>query len=378
MIRRVVIEHWKSIEKLDLELGPLTVLVGPNGSGKSNFVDALRFVRDAVSESLDWAVSRRQGFDSLRQWSPAQDHDVRIRMELREGYFEAAFLDLTLGAGDRGYSIENESVDIIRAHRIEDQISYSRDASGHVRARSQNSVLVDEVTDQIEHLTLNTHPISSRTSSFRAKLASIEAYSPSATSMRTPQSPTVHHRLTQDGDNFPSVFKSMDRSKEGKAAREEIVSCLRPIMPGLADILIAEVSKYLVPIFQILESNGERHDFNVSQISDGTLRALGLLTALYQPNAPDVIAMEEPEQNLHPGALAVLVDSIREVSEKRQILITTHSPQLVDYFKPEEVRAVELRDGTTRIEPISADQKRAVHENLFSLGELMAAEGLYA
>jgi predicted ATPase len=149
-------------------------------------------------------------------------------------------------------------------------------------------------------------------------------------------------------------------------------------MPNLDGIIIESPGGFMVPTFRVKEPNGKGHNFNVSQISDGTLRLFGLLTALYQPDRPDVIAMEEPEQTVNPGVLAVLADAIREVSQSgTQIVITTHSPHLVDLFEPEEILTAELIDGRTVIRPINEAQKQAVKDRLFSLGELMTAEGLH-
>ncbi|MEM1204466.1 MAG: AAA family ATPase, partial [Acidobacteriota bacterium] len=134
----------------------------------------------------------------------------------------------------------------------------------------------------------------------------------------------------------------------------------------------------MVPTFRVTESDGKKHDFNVSQISDGTLRVLGLLTALYQPTRPATLAMEEPEQTVNPGVLAVLAEAIEEVSNHSQILVTTHSPELVDKFEdPKVVQAVDMVDGKTQIGPVHPDQISAVKDRLFSLGELMSVEGLH-
>jgi predicted ATPase len=111
-------------------------------------------------------------------------------------------------------------------------------------------------------------------------------------------------------------------------------------------------------------------------MSDGTLRVLGILVALYQELGPGVIALEEPELTVHPGILQMLAEMIKEVSQRRQILLTTHSPELLDYFDPEDIVAVDYEDGATTARPLNKAQSKAVRERLFSLGELMTVEGL--
>jgi predicted ATPase len=151
---------------------------------------------------------------------------------------------------------------------------------------------------------------------------------------------------------------------------------MRLILGNLDEIRIQSVGGYLTPMFRVKEDNEAGHDFNVSQISDGTLRVLGLLLALYQSPRPDIIALEEPELTVNPGVLRMLVESIREASEASQIILTTHSPELVDMLNPEEVRAVELEGGKTIVNPVAQSQLRAVKENLFTLGQIMVSEGI--
>ncbi|MBF0374731.1 MAG: ATP-binding protein [Alphaproteobacteria bacterium] len=128
-------------------------------------------------------------------------------------------------------------------------------------------------------------------------------------------------------------------------------------------------------------ADGGTFPFNVDQMSDGTLRVLGLLVALYQQPAPATIALEEPEQTVHPGVLRVLAEAIEEVSDTRQILVTTHSPDLLDRFDPAQmskrVIAVEMENGVTTAKPLNAAQIEAVRSNLFTLGQLMSIEGLH-
>lgn len=117
-------------------------------------------------------------------------------------------------------------------------------------------------------------------------------------------------------------------------------------------------------------------DYDAIQLSDGTLRVFGLLLALYQVPAPRLLLIEEPEQNVQPGVLAVLADAFKEASTRTQIIVTTHSPNFVDHFSPEEVRVTSSRRGATVIAPIKAAQKHAVQKHLLSLSEFMLAEGL--
>jgi predicted ATPase len=170
----------------------------------------------------------------------------------------------------------------------------------------------------------------------------------------------------------------MRRSARGGEALNQITDAMQAIMPNLERISVLSVGGFLVPQFHIIEPSGKKHIFNVSQLSDGSLRVLGLLTALYQVPKPSIIALEEPEQTVNPGVLTVLADSIKEVSRRSQILVTTHSPNLLDQFSAEVVKTVEYTNGRTRVDTINTNQMQIVRDRLFTLGELLVSEGLHA
>lgn len=103
---------------------------------------------------------------------------------------------------------------------------------------------------------------------------------------------------------------------------------------------------------------------------------LAILVALYQTPAPPLIVIEEPEANLHPGALGVLADVIKEASLRTQVIITTHSPDLIDHFDPEVIRVVERVDGVTVVGKVQENQREIIRQKLYRPGELMRVEGL--
>ena len=113
---------------------------------------------------------------------------------------------------------------------------------------------------------------------------------------------------------------------------------------------------------------------DLSQESDGTVRLLGLLAALYQTRSLPLIGIEEPELTVHPGAMSQLADLLNEASRRSQVIVTTHSPDLIDcltdYRTVESLRIVELVDGVTVVRRVADGQAEAVRKHLFSPGEL--------
>ena len=101
-----------------------------------------------------------------------------------------------------------------------------------------------------------------------------------------------------------------------------------------------------------------------------------MLTALFQDPAPSLIGLEEPELAIHPGAMAVLSDTMMEAALRGQILVATHSPDLIDRLPIECIRAVIAEDGLTKVGRVAEHQLESVRENLFTAGELHSMEGL--
>ena len=158
----------------------------------------------------------------------------------------------------------------------------------------------------------------------------------------------------------------------------DLREALGSVVPGVTDVQVTQVSGYLVVKLrhQRTGGNGTGAWFDLSQESDGTLRLLGLLVALLQEPSPSVLAIEEPELTIHPGALANLADLLTEATRRAQIIITTHSPDLIDHVPLESLRAVEACDGVTTVGPVADHQKNAVKNGLFSPGDLHRMESL--
>jgi predicted ATPase len=149
------------------------------------------------------------------------------------------------------------------------------------------------------------------------------------------------------------------------------------VVEGVQDIRVVEAGGYLVTQLKHEEQNGHAPWFPLAQQSDGTLRVLGLLAALYQATPHSLIAIEEPELSIHPGALAMLSEVIEEAATRSQVLITTQSPDLISCFSADQLRVVERVGTETQIGPIDERQREAINTQLFSAGDLLRIEGLH-
>lgn len=328
----VHIQHYKSLSSVKVSLHPqVTVLVGPNAAGKSNFVDALRFLRDAAKDSLDHAVVARGGITRIRQSSMGKLSNIKIGIN----FFQALN---TYSQIPGSYILELPST------------------GGNYQIEQQEDVpFIDIEKLFIEHW----------------KFSSLYP-----NTLRILTTPDASGELREDGSNWASVIRTARKTVKGKKMLGRVNEMMRVVLPDFQEVKVTTAGSYLVPNFKFGTDKSNTRTFDPVQLSDGTLRIFGILLSLYQNPAPPLIVIEEPEQTVQPGVLAMLAEAFKEVSEKTQIIITTHSPQLIEHFAPENIRVVTMRDGLTDISPIKHSQQEAVRQGLMGLGEFMAAEGL--
>lgn len=386
-LKSVSIQHYKSLAEVEIaNLNPLTLLVGANGTGKSNIVDALKFIRDIAVDGLDHAISKRDGIGIIRQYSPTRPFQISIVVnfvqqfddgEQRDGSYEITLSSLKGG----NYRVEHEAAiwwddnlyfsgDEFIGGEIS-QCSLTRNALGEIRIDGD----LDEIKLSPDVATLGSrmhqmHLIGVFFSHFR-----FSTIFPNT--LREPSRPDTDRALKESGQNWASVLKALKKTSAGRQSIERIKETMQVVMPTLQDVAVKSVGGYLVPQFRVQDNDDDKaHDFDPVQLSDGTLRIFGILLALYQTPPPPFLALEEPEQTVHPAILATLAEAFREVSEHTQIFVTSHSPHFVDFFQPEEIRVVSMENGKTLVSPIRRAQLEALKERLISLEELMMAEGL--
>jgi predicted ATPase len=216
------------------------------------------------------------------------------------------------------------------------------------------------------------------------ELSSFAKYNIYPNTLRTPQLVSREGTLEEDGSNLASVLKRINTAKRFGPNKDDILTGIRQIMPMISDFQIRSAAGFYVPVLRVTESSGEIHDFNLSQISDGTLRVLGLLAAFYQPFGPTKIGIEEPELMIHPGALQVVAEAIRDFTrerpdeDSRQAFITTHSPTFLDSFDPREIIWARFESGVTKSGTVSARQTELIKTQLFSPGEILLSEGFFS
>ncbi|MGQ9626407.1 MAG: AAA family ATPase [Anaerolineae bacterium] len=376
------VKNYRSLADVDVNLGPLTVLVGPNGSGKSNFVDVLRFVSEALRLGLDSAIIKRGGITSIRRWSPRRPYDIEISLNIEEENFRGEYA-LSIGSKAEGaYHVkrefcEGEGGTSFLVTKEGESIAFERRDGEWIHYPERLDFFRPRKDLPVSSTAL-VLPIISQFSPFRDifiyLFREMSFYTIFPNVLREPQKPLNDYPLNEHGENLASVLRKMRQDKNPWLP--DLKEALGMAVEGITDIEVRQTGGYLVIRFKHEGEEEKTHFFDAAQESDGTLRILGLLVALYQDPPRSLITMEEPELTVHPGAMGILCDVIREASQRTQIVLTTHSPDLISRFDPASLRVVEMVQGVTKIGEVDEAQLRAVKERLFSPGGLLRIEGL--
>jgi predicted ATPase len=182
--------------------------------------------------------------------------------------------------------------------------------------------------------------------------------------------------LKSDGSNAASVLQEIGRHAPEQLIR--IGDLLTAIVPSAKEIRPIKYGKKLTLELTQEWAPHKQLRFESSSMSDGTLRAIGLLAAVYQRPPPSVLVIEEPEATIHPGALGAILDLLRHASRHMQVIVTTHSPEVLDadWLRDENLRIVTWEEGATRILPLAEGTREALREHLMSAGELLRSNAL--
>lgn len=372
-LTRVLLKNYKSIAACDVRLRPLMFLVGPNGSGKSNFLDALRLVADSMNSSLDHALRDRGGIKEVRRRSGGHPTHFGIRLDLRLPDGREGFYAFRIGARPQGgYQVQTEECRLRGTKALAPDTFYVVD-SGTVTATSA-SVAPAAASDRLYLVNASGLP------EFRPlydALSHMGLYNLNPASIRDLQPPDAGDVLLRDGRNLASVLGQLE--SHSAPAKKRIEDYLSKVVPGVSAVDVKQVGpKETIEFRQQVGANEHPWRFFAANMSDGTLRALGILVALFQASNGQVhrvplVGIEEPEIALHPAAAGVLRDSLRDASQFTQVIVTSHSPDLLDdpTIRDELILPVVAEQGVTKIAPLDEAGRSAIRDRLYTPGELL-------
>jgi predicted ATPase len=366
-LRRVHIRNYKSVGQATVDLRPLTIFVGPNGAGKSNFMDALAFVRECLVDSVELAFKNRGGISAVRRRSGGHPTHIGVRLEMQlEDHALADYsFEVAAEKGER-FSIARERC-------------YVREFMG---TSHSFEVKHGEFVKEISGIRSRVAPdrlalfAASATPEFRPVydfLANMCFYSIVPSKLRELQAPDPGDLLKPDGRNAAAVLKRIEDEDPERYRR--ICSLLSAAVAGMQSAHHRTIGQFETVEFR--QDIGQKYPwtFEALNVSDGTLRMLGLLVAVYQLGPASVLGIEEPEATVHPAVTEQILEVLMDAARLRQILVTTHSPDLLDINEVDDnqLRIVTNPGNATVIAPLAATTRQAIREQLYTSGELLRA-----
>jgi predicted ATPase len=371
-IRQIQITHYKSIDRAVVDLEPFTVLVGPNGAGKSNFLDVLAFVQDCLLNPVEIACRNHGGLDIFSRWSTPQSENLPIGIRL--------FIDLPDDStADYAFQIEGDWRVPYQVTREKCFIlSRGRQRASFEISGGQFLQEIPGIRPQLspDRLALSTASAAEEFNPLFDFLLGMKFYSIEPGRIDSLPSSVPSETLEFDGRNAAAVLKAIqDRKPETHARIERLISTA---VAGIRGVTAYTSGQKLFFDFSMEVGQDKPVSLFGSSMSDGTLRILGLLLAIYQLKKPTVLAIEEPESTIHPAAAELITQVLGSAARDRQVLITTHSPDILDSkeIRDDQIRVVTLEQGRTIIAPMSKASRQAVRERLYTPGELLRIDEL--
>ena len=419
------IKNFKSIASADIDFEPLTMLVGANASGKSNLINVFRFISNITTEGIDNAVALQGGIPYLANASLPKGTPIEISFTLdlsNEGWVRST--------GKKTVALEIQKIDYhftlqpnLRGggyHIISDDMSLTFDclhvdltARRDQRYTSLNAkyllsaerktakasiqlkhiftppdVIDDETRRTIEcdiipqvfarlcnedKKELMLYRISMLLPSLFSESTFIRIFDFDPRELKKSSSMASTKILEENGSNVASVLNSILRTKEN---RKKLTTLLNEFLPFVDGITIE--NNFDKSFSYKVQEKFSNKAFHANFLSDGTVSLLAIIIALYFEELSNVIILEEPERNIHPKLLSSLLESAEDVSEEKQVIITTHNPEFLKHAKIDNVRLVQRdADGYTLIStPGNSEAVRCFVENNLGLDDLFLQDML--
>jgi len=351
----ITIKGFKSIASIEnLALRPTNLLIGANGAGKSNFIGIFSFLRAITEGRLQTYVREGGGADQILHFGAKTTKQIEIRISFAGGVNEYL---LVLGqTQDDSFFPEREIAKYSGDRVVGKPVGLTPRDNGLEAGISDPMLGADNIAGWVRH-----------------RLGLWRVYHVHDTSSSSPMRKTAklndNSFLRADGSNLPSFLYRLKR-KHGDAY-ELIRHAVQRVAPFFDDFNLTPDPLNKEAIRLAWRHKGSDQYFGASALSDGSLRFIVLATLFLQPAIlrPSVILVDEPELGLHPAAIALLASLIKQASVNGQVILSTQSALLLDYFQPEDVLVAEREAGGTKVRRLEPGRLETWLED-YSLGQL--------
>ncbi len=376
-ITKLILKRFRSFPAATLLFDNPLFLVGRNGSGKSNLAHAFSFVSEAMSSPLQAVFDRRGGIASVRNRSSVRSAPPNLGLAFEfgpvNGIEGGRFAFEVKALPNYGFRIVHEQCLV----RKKDGGRWWFDRADRWRSN------VEGLTPALEPSALALPLVGGdeRFAPIFKVLGAMRVYSIEPAKLREMQDPDSGMSLKPDGSNAASVLQELLRGGGiGAETKAEINRILESIVPATKSVSPRKHGNKLSMSFSQQWGEKKKLTFDAFDMSDGTLRSLGLIMAVFQKPSPSILVIEEPEATIHPGALGAVLDLLRKAARSMQVVITTHSPELLDarWITDANLRIVSWQEGASHLLPPSEATRQAMRQHLMGAGELLRSNALHA
>ena len=334
-LTRLALRGYKSIRDAEIEFGPMNVLIGANGAGKSSLVSFFRLLNEMIGGRLQQFVAEQGRAHSLLFHGPKRTPQLEAELEFdSEAGRNLYELKLCHAAGD-ALVFASESLQCQRSGAAVSPSAVSP-GSGHIESKIRDEANKGESGARVLRQLLTT--------------CRVYHFHDTSAAARVRQAGYVNdqQQLMYDAGNLAAFLYGL-KNREDAGVYSRIVGTIRLIAPFFEDFDLEPTGPGGKEIFLNWREKGSDQLFGPHQLSDGTLRAMCLVTLLLQPaeTLPTLIIVDEPELGLHPYALNVIADLFRSASSLTQVLVCTQSSTFLDNFEPEDVIVVDRTGGSS-------------------------------
>lgn len=358
-IDTISIRGYKSFAEADqFPLLNLNVLIGANGAGKSNFLSLFKLMTALSQRNLQTFVNKQGGPDAVlhggRRRTPQLEIELKFRPngEVVNGY--NVVLEPTL---DNRLQFVKEEPWIIGPRTGGQYAKRYPLGSAHEEARVTED-RVNKVSGYVAHWMKSWQQFHFHDTSDAAEV-------------KLPHPSNDNLRLKAQADNLGAYLYYLRSLPGEESAYQRIVDTVKLAAPFFGGFVNREPIPKNVEL-EWFEQTDPATPYRAHTLSDGTLRFICLTTLLLQPTRllPDTILIDEPELGLHPFAINLLADMLKEISQSKQLIVSTQSAELLNALEPEHVIVAQRVNGATSLERLEAEPLKGWLEDYQNLGEL--------
>ena len=408
-IRTMELSNFKSFESLRVELGKFNVVIGANASGKSNFIGAFRFLRDIQRDGLDDAISINGGSKALvnLRVGPAEDMEIKFVSDRSTGWVfgekgvktRELFCNFAIRFknGQLAYEVDSDemslSFDVVRLEHEEnlfketDTLHHGKIVLTNTRGKRGYSLEPEDIASELADYMPFPPPsdifqkvLDKRIEKNQLFLESalpfimplyeaedIAIYNFDPNLARNPAQVVGKPELKEDGSNLSLVLRKIIDEEE---SRRKLLHLMKDLLPFVQDVEVQRLAENSLLVY-LSEEYFDKEPLPAHMLSAGTINVTAMIAALYFQKA-GVVIIEEPERNIHPYLMSRVIDMMKDASKSKQIIITTHSAEVVKYAGLDNILLVQRdkRGNSSISKPSEKNEVKVFLENEMGLDEL--------